>query len=209
MKKLLTATLFLILLPPTLAAEPDPRVLQAKHALLRAEYELARQTLVYFHFDLEGRRVLFKSRGLPLTELPMVEVRRWGPRSAVQVRTLVARTSGGEPERPRVRAPAVGEAEKPRTLEIQALELQDMPTAFTAVLDDGTRLHLRPAAQSWIDLLPAALDGATWYLSRPLISVWNFLRRKPYTEVRIVLQPRDVQRLYWSFVEEGRCLVGP
>ncbi len=210
MKKLFSTGLLLLLtLPLAFAAEPDPTALRAKNDLLKAEFELARQPLVYFHFELKAHRVLFKSRGIQLAELSVTEVQYWGALPAPQVRTLVSRTGGGDSKRPQLQVPSPGEERETQPLEAQAWELGDMPTAFTAVLDDGVRLRLRPAPQSWLGQLPATVDRLSWYLRQPLLSIWNSLRGKPYTEVRIVLQPQDVQRLYWSFVEQGRCLIGP
>ena len=176
--------------------------------LLRAELDLARTPKVYFIFDLVQRRIRLKAAGFPVAEMPIAGLRLWGAGPAVKVHTLTGKETWFPPQRQKIEV-AAGEPEKDAThpFVLQALELDDMPTSFRAELDDGSILTIRSAPEGLFSRLWEGGRILFWYLTRPLISDWRFLRGKPYTEVRLTLPARDVRLLYWSFSEGAPCLI--
>lgn len=212
-----------ILFPSAPAAgEGSQSQLEAVNRLLRAELELARTNQLYFIFDLGERpRVQFRGNGVTVAELPVLAARVWGISPAVKVRTLAAKDTLFPPKRQKIVFVGEGqiEEEKPEAKkeakagappELQALELDDMPSSFMARLDDGTVLTVHPASgDNFTTHITELSRGIYWYLSRPLISDWHFIKGKPYTEVRLVLSARDVRLLYWSFTEGASCLIAP
>ncbi len=82
-----------------------------------------------------------------------------------------------------------------------------MPTNFTIVLDDGLNIIVRPVTEGWTSRLREKSHLFFWYLSRPLISDWNFLHGKAYTELHLMLLAKDVQLLYWSLAENSPFLL--
>jgi hypothetical protein len=213
--------LLLSLALPCLAAGDDSTApLEAANRLLRAELELARTNQIYFIFDLgEKPRVQFKGSGVTVAELPILASRIWGLPPTVKVRTLATKDTLFPPKRQKIIFAGEGklQEEKPEPKaeakegsppDLGALELDDMPTSFMARLDDGTLLTVHPApAESFTSRVTEISRSLYWYLSRPLISDWHFFKGKPYTEVRLVLPPRDVRLLYWSFTEGAPCLI--
>jgi len=192
------------------AAAPtaDSDQLAREYLFLRHELRLAAENQLYFVFDLAQQTVSFRARGLSVVSLPLAGWRQWGPRSVDGVTVLAGKESLAAPQRTRIRiAPA---AETPAITEpgnLDALELDDMPVRYRLVLDDGTVIRVIPVENGFFKRIIAGMRRAAWTLSRPLISDWNFLRGKPYTELVLALQPHDARLLYWSFTAGGRCLI--
>jgi hypothetical protein len=215
----LVAILLLGLVCAAPAADEVPlAALESANWLLKAELELAKSAQVYFDFDLAEKKVRFKSSGIAVAELPVSQLRIWGPSTGDKLRTLTGKESLVRPERESILIPGQegekpGEAKKEegskeeKKFDLQALELSDMPRTFRLRLDDATVITVRPAPQGTLEWLLAKGLALYWHLSRPLISDWHFLHRKPYTEILLIMPAKDAQLLYWSFAEGTRCLI--
>ena len=51
------------------------------------------------------------------------------------------------------------------------------------------------------------VDKYSWFITRPLISVWRHRQGTTYNEMLLTLPAREARMLYWSFQEGARCLV--
>lgn len=216
-------TLILVLLCSVLcqgiAAADDLETLEATNRLLRAEYELASKSQLYFVFDLQAKKVQFKSSGMAIAELPLQRLSFWGPVSGDKVRTVAGKYSSKTPERDVLKVPSPEESDKPeaeakaevksdpKKFELAALELSDMPTAFQVRFDDGLLVAVKPAPEEFFRRIWWTLNKGFWYLSRPLITVWNFLHKRPYSEILLTMPPKDAQLLYWSLTDGSSCLL--
>lgn len=193
----------------------DLAALEAANRRLRAEYELASQSQIYFMFDLEAGKVQFKASGLAVAELPVHAVRFWGPVTTDKVRTVVSKHSFFTPEREVLKIPSPEENTKtedkpksdPKKFELAALELSDMPSSFQLRFDDGLLITVGPAPEGILSRLWRSLGKIFWYLSRPLLTLWSTLHRESYTEILLTMPPRDAQLLYWSLTEGASCLL--
>jgi len=204
----------LITVFPALAKEATLEQLEAVNLRLRAEYDLASQKKIYFVFDLPARKIAFRASGVTVAELRFGGIRQWGMFKEEGIRSLVNKESLVKPERDII---TVGEvknnedAAKPagdgKKLDLAALELADMPTSFQLHLDDGTLISVQSAPSGFSQQLWWQLRKLYWLLSRPLISDWNFLRKKPYTELLLTMPAKDAQLLYWSFTDGSNCLL--
>ncbi len=192
---------------PAAAAAPG-EVFPADYRLLRQELHLAKENQIYFVFDLPAHQVSFRASGLSVAELPLAGWRLWGHPREPRIDVLVEKDTLAEPQRTKIRvAPA---AETPTLTaggDLQALEIDDMPVRYQLLFDDGTVIRVAPCARGVFGRIIDGWRWAAWCLSRPLISDWKFFRGKPYTELVLVLQPRDAQLLYWSFTAGGRSLI--
>jgi hypothetical protein len=138
----------------------------------------------------------------------------WGPVSGDQVRTVAGKYSDKTPERDVLKIPSPEESDKPeaevkadpKKFELAALELSDMPTAFQVRFDDGLLIAVKPAPEEFFPRLWWTLNEGFWYLSRPLVTVWNFLHKRPYSEILLTMPPKDAQLLYWSLTDGSSCL---
>lgn len=199
--------------------------LQADNRLLQAELELARTGQLYMVFDLSEHQVQFKLSGVAATRLTLTDVRFWGPAPAEKVRLLLHKEEVKSAEREKIKVtsaeaepPPVVTAtpaevkpageEPPKTFALQALELDDMPAQYHLILDDGIRISVRSSHDvGIIDFFRDKAERLWWYLSRPLVSLWQYFKGKTYTEVVLTLPRREAQLLYWSFSEGAPCLL--
>jgi hypothetical protein len=204
---------------PGISGADDLDTLEATNRRLRAEYELASKSQLYFVFDLSAKKVQFKASGLAIAELPVQKVSFWGQVSGDKVRTVAAKHSFNTPEREVLKIPSPEESAKsetepkaevkadPKKFELAALELSDMPTSFQIRFDDGLLVSVKPAPEEIFRRIWWTLNKGFWYLSRPLITVWNFLHKRPYSEILLTMPPKDAQLLYWSLTDGSSCLL--
>lgn len=215
---LLTAVLWV----PAAAADELADLVQTNR-LLQAEYELAKSQQLYFIFDLQAAQILFKVSGVTVAKLPILSLRSWGRPADGIAYALASRSARKEPEREQIAIPDGKDAEKPATPppplkpgetpkapELQALEIADMPTEYVLRLNDGTLLTVRAKLSEtagFKEKLAYHLDRYSWFITRPLISVWQHRQGQPYNEMLLTLPEREARMLYWSFQEGARCLV--
>jgi hypothetical protein len=204
---------------PAISRADDLETLEATNRILRAEYELASRSQLYFVFDLQAKKVQFKASGLAIAELPVEKVTFWGQVAGDKVRTVLAKHSFNTPEREVLKIPPPEQSAKPETdskaeakadpkkFELAALELSDMPTSFQVRFDDGLLVAVKPAPEGFFRQLWGAFGKWFWHLSRPLISVWNFLHNRSYSEILLTMPPKDAQLLYWSLTDGSSCLL--
>jgi hypothetical protein len=222
MRTFLAVFLLLLLWVPVAAGDSLADLAQTNR-LLQAEYELAKSQKLYFIFDLQTSRILFKASGITLAEAPILSLRSWGRPADGLTYTLAKRTARKEPERekiaipdgkeevkPATPAPPPKPGETPKPPALQALEISDMPTEYTLELNDGTLLTIRAPLAAEADFrekIRYFADKYSWYFDRPLKSIWHHRRGSTYNEMLLTLPEREARMLYWSFQEGGRCLV--
>ena len=222
MRFFLTIFLSLLLCVPVTASDEFADLAQTNR-LLQAEFELAKSQKLYFIFDLQASQILFKVSGVTLAELPILAVRSWGRPADGLAYTLASRSARKEPEREKIAIPDGNEeakpvtpppvpkaGEKPKPPELQALEIADMPTEYTLQLDDGTLLTVRSSLAETAGFKAKfrnIVNKFSWFITRPLISVWQHWHGNSYNEMLLTLPEREARMLYWSFQEGARCLV--
>lgn len=82
-----------------------------------------------------------------------------------------------------------------------------MPTSYRLRLENGTEITVRRAPESWPGRFWRILATPLWYLSRPLISDWKFMRGSPYNELALSMPGQDARMLYWALNEGSPCLI--
>jgi hypothetical protein len=212
MRRLSLVVLLLLAIAVPVYADESLAEYETANRLLRAELELARTKQLYFICDLKERHLRFKTAGITLAELPISGLRIWGRLPASQMRTVAAKTAPFSPRREKVGQIAeekkeVEKKEEGKPFEIKALEIGDMPTFFTIIFNDGLRIVVRPVSEGGLSRLQEKSHLFFWFLSRPLISDWNFFQGKAYTELHLTMPAKDVQLLYWSLAESSPFLL--
>jgi hypothetical protein len=221
--RFLPITFLLLLLWVPVACGDDLAELAQTNRLLQAEYELAKSQKLYFVFDLPASRVLFRASGVTLVDVPILELRNWGRPADGLTYTLAKRTAGKEPSREKIAIPDGKEEEKPvapkpppkpgeppKAPDLQALEIGDMPTEYVLQLNDGTLLTVRsplPEQAGFKEKLRAFINRNSWFITRPLLSIFHHRQGTTYNEMLLTLPEREARMLYWSFQEGARCLV--
>ncbi len=180
--------------------------LSIENELLESELALARKAKVYFIFNLKDKKVYVRARGATLKELPIIKVRAWNLRVPSQPQALLKRSTLFKPKREDIK-PQEKETGSSGKFEIDALELDDMPSRFNLILDDYVTITVRPTPRGVLSYLENIGDSLFWYISRPLLTVWGFLGKKPYSSLYISMEKTDAQSLYWSFYEGSQCII--
>ncbi len=181
--------------------------LEAHNRTLKAELELARKPKIYFSFDLGRPNAQIKSSGVVLQELPISSFSSWGRPSAQASRVLVEKQSLFEPQRNTIDPEAKKHKEEGTKFELKTLELDDVPTNFKLILDDGTAITVKGRAKTLFGRIGQSLANGFWHLSRPLIFNWKFLKGESYTELLLTLPRNDARRIYWSISQGVPCLI--
>lgn len=181
--------------------------LQQTNTLLHAELDLARSDKPYLLIDLQDHQIQLKASALALHSWEIVRFRRWGHPSAVPAANLESKSSLEEPERDIYVVNATELGAEPVSKQFKALELADMPTVYRMRLENGTEISVRPTSLARLGRVFDLYTIPAWYLSRPLISSWNFLRSSPYNELALSLSEQDARMLYWAFSEGTPCLI--
>jgi hypothetical protein len=188
---------------PVSAAEEE---LSAKNNLLRAEYQLAKISRIYMLFDLPGKKIQIKIRGLVLKELPIEAFRQWGAAIQSKPYALLSKSAILKPERAEVKPGQKNDEENPA--ESPALQVANMPARYRLNFDEGIRMYVRPKSEG---ILPAFLNlysALEFYLvTWPLNSLWRGLHGETFAEIIVYLSERDAKSLYWAFQDGFPCII--
>jgi hypothetical protein len=191
---LLAAVILLDAAAPARSAE-DALSLWRENRRLQAEAVLVATPKPYFELDLEKRRILLKTRGMVLLEVPIQEQGIWGRRLAVGPTAVLRRDALARP------AVAIGDEKDPLSIDDQLLELADMPATYRLGLAGDVDIEVLPLATGRWPSWRQRLVIWRWRLMRPLVTLRQRRERRETAAIFLVLKPEDAQRLYWTLFE--------
>jgi len=214
MRRLLFLLLaFSALLIADATAADDLTKLTAENTLLRAEYDLARKGQVYLYLDLEQRQCEIRASGLVMATLPIDEVRPWGPLPEPGLQIVAEKDRVPEREKIQIPPPGGEEPAKPapppptdpnakpeeRRFDVQATEVTDMPTSYTLWLEGGGVIVVKSQVEAadWKSRLLQRFERPLWKISHALRASRAAFKNQSYTELTLIMKPREAQRLYW------------
>jgi len=198
---ILIATLFIALH----AHADDKENLTRENRLIEQELSLAKKSQLYCVFDLKGKTIRIKAQGVILKEFPIYHVRVWGSSLPSNALVLEKKSAFVKPRRKNMR-PA--EHEETENFEIHALELDDMPSRYTLVLDRRVYISVRPH-KGFFSKTGNGIASLKNAIVRPFIAFWYAVRGQPYTAIDIFLDKGDAKALYWSFQEGAESILYP
>jgi hypothetical protein len=208
-------SLIYILFALMISSGARAEALNSKEELLQSELELAQKPQIYFMLHLKDKKIYFKARGIILKEIAVYDIKFWGDLLTVTPYTMAKKSSFSTPIRDTINTQESDKEEAKKEekkdekekFQLKALELSDMPASFTLSLDDNVFISVKPGEKGIVPGLYSAAYSLNWYVSRPLYTVWNTIRKKPYTAIHLRLKKEDAQSLYWSFVEGGKIII--
>jgi tRNA A37 N6-isopentenylltransferase MiaA len=113
--------------------------------------------------------------------------------------------------KPAVPPPPVDPAAPPvvKKFDEQATEVTDMPNNYSLILEGGGVLVIKslPAATDWKGKMAQRFEKSLWKISRALQSALQHYKKKPFTELMLILSPNDAQRLYWALPVGSALLI--
>ena len=191
---------------------------EEERLFLQSELTLAQKTQIYFILHLKEKKIYFKARGIVLRDLEIKKMRFWGRPENVKLYIMTGKAAASEPRREAVvientkkdekaPAPPAASPPAPTTVDIKALELEDMPSSFRLILDDGLVISVKPDNQGTLSGLYSIAHSLNWYISQPILTVWYAIKSRPYGALNLVLNEKDAKALYWSIHEGNGVLI--
>lgn len=178
-----------------------------ENRLLEAELRLARKPKIYFIFDLKNRVISLKSKGIMFKELRIEDKKLCGYPVEIEPIILLKKTALFPPKREKIKPKKSEKNKQSSKFEIKALELEDMPSNYTLVFEKGVIISVRAESEGLAGEVLEILTQIRWYISTPIIGLWNFIRNKPYTAIYITLRKEDARSLYWHLPEGTENIV--
>jgi len=172
--------------------------------LLNEELKLSRKPDIYFVFDLKGKMIYIKSRGITLKELLIKEYNFWGSPVSVNAYRVKEKSAFIEPEREMIKP---GEIKINDKYKVDAFELSDMPSRYTIILDSGVAIYIKPLTEGIFSGISNVSYSSVRFLTRPILTLWNVLKGKPYTAIDILLDKNDARAIYWSLTENSNTII--
>ncbi len=207
MRKIVLVVLWIILVVASAGYADEYSDVARENRLLKEEFALARNPGLYFIFDLKNKQILLKARGMLLEEWRIEKIHRWGDTLPLGALTLEKKSALFPPKRSKIK-PA--DEESANTLEMDTLELKDMPSAFTLYLDRGISVYVRPKPQSFLSKAASFGHSLVWYLAVPMKNLWLELRQKSFAAIEVRLTDTEKARaLYWALADGTKGIILP
>ena len=197
-------------------AGADKAALAKKQQGLNAEYGLAKDANFYFVFDVLGRKIELRVRGMVLRTWPLRSMRFWGQPDFSGTVELAKKTALKAPERivikpgesevsapaPAAKPTATGAATTAADYDLEALELKDMPKRFQLGFDNGLNVTIKAKDAGSGGLGGMLRDAWRWYIDVPLRNLFGSREGKGLAELEIVFEDeKDAQSIYWHFFD--------
>jgi hypothetical protein len=201
------------------AGAADRTGLAKKENALSSEYSLAKESKFYFVFDVLGRKLELRVRGMVLRTWPLQAVRFWGRPDFSGSVELVRKTTLKAPERivikpgeeetpPAPAAPAAKPEASAKTpaaaadFDLEALELRDMPKRFSLDFDNGLHVTIKAKNADARGFAGNLADAWRWYVDLPLKNLFGSREGKAISELELTFDvDKDAQSIYWHFFD--------
>ncbi|MCX5855555.1 MAG: hypothetical protein NTZ24_13475, partial [Deltaproteobacteria bacterium] len=144
MMRLQFILLFIALIAGPASAGDDKERYIRENRLFEEELALARKPDIYFVFNLKEKMASIKARGIHLRELQINDFHCLGSPVSDNVYRLRKKSTFFKPGREMIKP---GESKEKDNFKIEALELSDMPSRYTLVLDGGVKISIRPPTE--------------------------------------------------------------
>ncbi len=204
MMRLQLILLFISLIAGPASAGDDKEIYIRENRLLEEELTLARKPDIYFVFNLKEKMAYIKARGIHLRELQINDFHCWGSPVSGNVYRLRKKSTFFKPGREMIKP---GESKEKDNFKIEALELADVPSRYTLVLDGGLTIFIRPLTEGIVSGIGNLFYTSMRFLIRPIAMLWNALRGTTYTAIDIVLDKNDARAVYWSLSEGSGAII--
>ena len=203
-----------------IGAAVDKTSLAKKQAALTTEYGLAKEPNFYFVFDVLGRKLELRVRGMVLRSWPLQSMRFWGSPGFAGTVELVRKTTLKAPKRVVIKpgdaadrdpapsppaakpATAGAGATTPAEFDLEALELKDMPKRFSLDFDNGLHITVKAKDAGSRGLAGSIRDAWHWHIDLPLRNLFGSREGKSISELELTFeQDKDAQAIYWHFFD--------
>ena len=181
--------------------------LSEEKLLLETELELCQSPNLHFLFNLRDKKIHLKARNMVLKEWQLETVRFWGDPVPLKAIPLVKKSTLFPPSRQKIKP---GQTPDPTKVQIDALEVDDMPSSYTLYLEGRIRVYIKTKATNFLSGLASVGYALRWFTAPPLLTVWYSLSKRSFTAIFIVIKDRrEAKALYWTLTEGSACVFLP
>lgn len=203
-----------------LAAGVDKAALAKRQDALNAEYSLAKDAKFYFVFDVNGRKLELRVKGMVLRTWRIQAMRFWGKPDLAGTVELVKKTTINTPERivikpgeselitpspaakPAVASSATDAVTASADYDLEALELRDMPKSFGLDFDNGLHVTVKAKGGGPQGIGGAMKEAWRWYFRFPLRNVFGPRQERGLSELELFFDDgKDAQSIYWHLFD--------
>lgn len=197
--------IFLLLLSGGLSRSADTETQVSQS--LQAEFSLAVSTDLYIVFDIPGRKIDLKAKGIILRTWKIEKIRLWGDPIPLNPASLLKKSALFPPQREDIKP---GETDEETTFELEALELSDMPSSYTLRLEQNISMYIGPQSTGWTSFLRNIGCSLRWHFYPPLKTVWTKVKKQSFTVFEVTLENKEEsQAFYWALGENSPFLILP
>lgn len=208
------------------ASATDRAALAKKQSSLASEYTLAKESNFYFVYDVLGRKLELRVRGMVLRTWPLRSMRFWGRPDFTGSVELVKKTTLKAPERIVIKPgeeealvkvpepaakPDAAKVPIPATAadyDLEALELRDMPERFSLEFDNGLHVTVKAKNADSGGFFKKLAEAWQWYVGLPLKTVFGTGEGKVISELELTFDnEKDAQSVYWHFFDGIKGLI--
>jgi len=219
-------SLFYILLLTSLSSQPlsnEKAVIIERNKFLTAMLSLAEKSKHYFLVDIREKKLFLMNRGIVLREWSADQVRFTGDPIPVQPFSLVSKNIQLADLRLNVNVDdesvnntstnnssdnKTSENKKDDKYELEALEIDDMPTNYQLFLDGGISINVRAQSEAFGSTIKHIAHSLMWYTYYPILAIWSSFKKNTFTVIDISFKDKkEAQALFWAFTEETECIL--
>lgn len=171
---------------------------------LEAERKAARTTNIYLVFNLSEKYIQIKSKGVILKNISIKKINYWGSLPQGELMVLKNKNVFMKPRRDKV---TPGKNNDTTSSELDALEIEDMPSRYTLQFDKGVYISIQ--TDTLFSTIRTLFPSINDLILRPVLTVWYRIWQKPYIVIEITLNEQDVKALYWSSLEGIQGILYP
>lgn len=191
------------------SAQPAERAaLINQEKLLAAEINLAKTNKSYFYVDLKERRVELRIKGIVLKTWDVAGYSQWGRPLASGSFKIEKKEALRTPKRTNITPVAdKGKNEKPKSGDLEVLEMKDMPAHFSFECEKGIMIHFKSRPKTVSDRVANFFGSLGRSIYLPIKTLLAAAKKTNFTDIQFVMRNKsDAQGIYWT-AEEGMSLI--
>jgi hypothetical protein len=215
--------LFLTLLSSQPLSHEQAGIALEKNKFLTTMFSLAQKPDHYFLFDITEKKIFLMSKGIVLREWSVDKVRFTGDPVPVQIFSLVRKniqfselrnnvdvddSSVNDNDADNTGDNKTGEDSKGTKFELEALELDDMPSSYILFLNGGISIKIRTQREGLWSTLKKPVHFFAWHAYYPIRAIWSSLKKDTFTAIDISFKDKkEAQTLFWAVADEAECIL--
>ena len=180
----------------TAAAAADEKTKAVEqNRLLEAELALAKTSASYLVMDFSEKSISLKSRGIVLKKWEIRKARFWGQSIPIKALGLLKKSAWFPPKRKNI----VPGKEAQGDVDLEVLELREMPSRYRLTFPDGIHISIRPRTKKFFAFLGNVGTSIGRLILLPLKALWFKINKKRFSEIELVMaNENDSKGIYWS-----------